>query len=145
MPDALQRLVDIALQREPDGSFAMFRASEHFRLDAFGKLNPLTHRRLASGPYKRFPGFPVFRHSSNQEDLNAPGAAGAMPEQSRRYYLRIVEHEAITGLHELRQLAETAVLPRAELAIDHKHARPGAVCKWRLGDQLLKQVIMEIG
>ena len=71
--------------------------------------------------------------------------ARAVAEQPRRKHARIVEHQAIAGPQELRKVAERPVLPTALFAVDHQHARGGAVGEGFLRDQFLGQVVIEFG
>ena len=56
-----------------------------------------------------------------------------------------LEHQAVAGPQELRQIAEGGVLPAPLVAEEHQHARGGAVLQRALCDQLLGQGIIEVG
>ena len=57
----------------------------------------------------------------------------------------VVEHQAIAGMEEGREVAEGVVLPGARLAVDHQHARGGAVRERFLCDQFFGEMVVEIG
>ena len=71
--------------------------------------------------------------------------ARAVAEQPRRKHPRIVEHEAIAGREELRQIAECAVFPPPLAPVDHEHARRRAVGERLLRDQVFGEVVVEVG
>ena len=57
----------------------------------------------------------------------------------------IVEDEAVVGCQIGREIAEHAVFPPAGGAIDDEHPRPGAVGEGFLGDQIVGEVVVEVG
>ena len=56
----------------------------------------------------------------------------------------VVQDQAIAGREEVREFAESAVLPSLLLTVEHEHARCGAILQRLLGNQLLRQVIIEV-
>jgi len=56
----------------------------------------------------------------------------------------IVQHQTIAGLEKLREVAKHAVLPAPGPAIEHQHARPGAVPERLLRNQFFRQFVVEI-
>ncbi len=68
----------------------------------------------------------------------------ATPVETGRKDARIVQYQAIAGLQVAGKVAEQAVLPHASGAIQHQHARSGAILQRLLGDQLRRQVIVEL-
>jgi len=65
--------------------------------------------------------------------------------EARRDHAGIVEHQAVVGLEVQGKVAEHAVFPLSGGAIDDQHPRPGAVGKRFLGDEIVGEVVIEIG
>jgi hypothetical protein len=70
--------------------------------------------------------------------------ARAVAVEPRREHFGIVQHQAIAGTQELRQLAERAVFPTLAVAVQHQHARSRAIFERVLCDGLFRQAIIEV-
>ena len=124
--------------RSPNSPRATISASSPSRSGCARRMRILRPGRTSASQSR-----PSARHGPQQKDLHLAAQvlvplrivladrqrlhAGAMAEEARRKNARIVEHQAIAGPQERREVAETAILPAAFLAIDHQHARRGAV------------------
>jgi hypothetical protein len=68
-----------------------------------------------------------------------------MTVEAGRQDAGIVEDEAVLGCEERREIAERAIFPLAGGAIDYQHPRPRAVGQRFLGDEIVGEVIVEVG
>ena len=127
--DALEGGVEIPIAVKADGAFAEFRARDDLAFQPFVEAYALADRHLAAGAHQRLPIAAVGGNAAQQEDFD--GAAqvfvalgvvladgqrvhsGAMAEEARGEDARIVEHQAIARVEELRQVAKRAVFPAA--------------------------------
>ena len=128
-------------------------------------ISPSSRRRcargahLAAGADERLP-VGRRRNAAEQETSTAPEELatfgvvladgegvdpGAMAEEARGEDARVVKHQAIAGVKELRKVAKGAVFPAALRAMDHQHPRGGAIGERLLGNQLVGQVEIEFG
>ena len=159
--DAAELLEEVAGVMEAQGALAEGAATGDFGLQLAIEADALADAHLAAGMHQRLPGGGVAGVRTNQEDfhfalqiLAAGGVllpdgegvhAGAMPVEAGWENFGIVEHQAVAGPQELRQIAEGGVLPAPLVAEEHQHARGGAVLQRALCDQLLGQGIIEVG
>ena len=109
-------------------------------------MNALAGAHLAAGVNQRFPGESVGRDGLGQEDFDFSSRAMlAAAVEAGRQNAGIVEDEAVVGFEVGREIAEDAVFPLAGGAIDHEHPRRGAVGQRFLGDEIVGEVVVEVG
>ena len=71
--------------------------------------------------------------------------AAPVSKQARRQHTAVVQHQQIVLTQKLREIAKGAILKAATPAIPMKHSRRRTIGQWLLGDQLFRQVVVEIG
>ena len=98
--------------------------------------------QLFPGTHETFPIF--FAALRQQKDLADAAAGEAIADQSGGQHAGIVQHQAVSGLQELRQVIEVPVRKRSGLAVQTH--QPGGVParKGRLRDQLLREIEIKI-
>ena len=95
----------------------------------------------AAGPHERAPASP-FEGRREQELDRSP--AGVPRQDARRDDARVVDDEAVTRPQEIRKLGEHVVFERRARAVDHEEPRRAAHWARRLGDQLRREIVVEL-
>ena len=67
---------------------------------------------------------------------------GAAADQPGRHHPRIVDHQAIAPAKDIGHVADVAVFQRVAAAIDDHHPGIAATDGRRLGNQLLRQIVV---
>ena len=81
---------------------------------------------------------------AEEQHLDAP-AGRAVEEAARREDARVVAHQHVALAQQRRQVGEDVVLERAGGAAHHEQARRVARLRRRLRDQLVGQLVVEVG
>jgi len=80
--------------------------------------------------------FPVgIRQPFQQQEFHRCAAVTALAQKPRRNHARVVDHQAIPGCQQVRQIRENLVLDRTGAAIENQKARLVPPGQWVLGDQ----------
>lgn len=148
MPDSFELFVNIfqvGVRLEAQRPFTEPAPRDHLRFQAFRKEHFLAHPHLLARMHQRFPIPGGAVDGPQQQDLDFAREVFAMAEQARWKYARIVQHQAVAGAEEAGQVAKLPVFPGLARAIDHQHARRGAVGEGLLRDELLGQHKIELG
>src|SRR5438034_442860 len=104
-------------------------------------LNFFAGRELAATFGKDFPR-PIWKLA---QEKSFPAPAGARPpsHQPSRHDSRVVEHEQIAGIQQLRQVFKNPILDRLGGPANDKKARFVAFWRWFLGDELGGKMVVE--
>ena len=73
-----------------------------------------------------------------------PAAAGLASQQARLDHARVVEHEHVARLHQLRQVAKQPIRQRAACAVQMQQPARAALRRRKLRDQLGRQFVVEV-
>ena len=133
--------VPVVIGIEPDAAFAVFETLLNNGVEAGGEFDARTGRKFASGADERSPGVAEL---FGEEDLDATGVAGTVTDEAGFEDAGIVEDEKVVGVEVCGEIAKCAVLPGLRLAIEDQHAGAVALRQGMLGDQLLREVIIEL-
>ena len=84
------------------------------------------------------------RELAKQKTFHSAAARNPASDETRRKHARVVEHEQITGAQMPLQMAKRGVLDVAGISREHEQPRPSMLGGRPLGDQLVRQVEVEI-
>jgi len=130
---------------QPDSALSEFGAAQNLGRQIVGDDDALARAHLAAGVNQRFPGKSVGGDRLGQKDFDFSRGMLAMTVEAGWQDAGIVEDQAVLGCEERREIAEGAIFPLAGGAVDHEHPRPGAVGEGFLGDEIVGEVVIELG
>ena len=81
----------------------------------------------------------------SQKHFYFSGVSFAMTIEAGGEHAGVIEHQTVAGMEVGRKVTEGVILPGARLAVDHQHARGGAVGERLLCDQFFGEMVVEIG
>jgi N6-L-threonylcarbamoyladenine synthase len=145
VPDCLESLVDIIRAGETERPLAELTYRDHFRLEPSREFHALAERHSPRRFYQGCPGERIAGNRPEQKRFNESGARNTVPVYSRRKDFRVIEHQAIVGIHPLRELAKMVIGPTLLDAIEDQHPRCCAILKRLLRDLFFRQMIVEVG
>ena len=107
---------------------------------AKGELRAFAH--FLAGPHQTFPRLvaPV----DQQQHLARAAARQTLAQQPCRKHAGIIEDQAVPRPQKIRQLIKMMVLDFPGNLIKQQQSRPVPSLKWGLGDQLLRQIKIEV-
>jgi hypothetical protein len=151
-PDPINDLVKAAFAVK-----ANYAPAELVPFDDFGRKSPAREFDLSARKQRFARANERFPHerlkAANQKDLNAPaqyllaarGGPDPAADQARGKYSRIIQHEQIARSQELGQLSKYRVGEPVACAINDQQSRLIAARGRFLRDQLVGEMIIEIG
>ena len=127
------------------GALAEVAAAHDLDRQLVGNDDAFAAAHFAPWPHERSPAQAVGGLLLGQKHFDSSAVSLAMAVEPGGEHARVVQHQAIAGMEERRELAESSILPGSRFAIHHQHARRGAIRERLLRDQLFGKVVVEIG
>ncbi len=143
MSYSLQHFEQIALRMKAHDALAEVAAAQDFGGKIAGDDDAFSGAHFLAGADQGFPC--ICRYLAGKKNFDAAGAMLAAAKEPGGEHARIVQHQAVVGMHIGGKIAKHAILPGAFRAVDHQHARAIAIWEGLLRDQFLGQVVIEIG